>query len=175
MTWIFSPKQKRTRTIPLIHSDFTDIVTLTQQLKDTIIMNSMYGNHNKYDGGRKPATQTSYSENERRFRIAVTAIIVNLVMSAIMIVLSYLLISSPESREIYTKFLFIPVSAFAGAFVSFLFHKELLINATCNGVICLILHLIFVDVSFWALLWKLFYLLNAFVGFLAALVVRTFH
>ncbi|MFR1517984.1 MAG: hypothetical protein ACLSVG_04300 [Clostridia bacterium] len=138
-------------------------------------MNSMYGNHNKYDGGRKPAKKTSYSENDNRIRIAVTAVIVNVVTAAIMIVFSYLLISSPESREIYTKFLFLPVSAFAGAFLSFLIHKELFINATCSGVIFLILHFIFVEFSFWALLWMFFYLLNAFIGFLLALVVRTFH
>ncbi len=138
-------------------------------------MSSMYGNHHKYDGGRKPAKKTSYSENGERLRIAVTALLVNIVIGAIMIVFSYVLISSPESREIYTKFLFLPVSAFAGAFISFLFHKELFINATCDAAICLLFHLIFVNFSLWALLWTLFYLLNAFVGFLSALVVRTFH
>ena len=138
-------------------------------------MSSIYGNHNQYDGRRRPTKKTSYSAGDTRLHIMATAAIVNLVMSAVMVALSYLLISSPDSREIYTKFLFIPVAAFAGAFISFLLHKELVINAACNAAVCLLRLLIFAFFSSSALLWLVFYLLNAFLGFLAALVVRTFH
>ena len=138
-------------------------------------MNSMHGNGNRYDGRRKPAEQTSYPKNRDCLRIVIPAMIVNVSIAMILVVLSYVLISSPEAREIYTKLIFIPVTAFAGAFISFLLRKSLLINAACSGFVCFLLYLIFVDFSAWALLWTLFYLLNAFIGFLAALVVRTFH
>ena len=138
-------------------------------------MNSLYGNHNSYDGKQKSAKKTSYPGSNERFRIAVTAAIVNLVTSSIMIVLSFLVVSSGDSREIYTKLLFLPVSAFIGAFVSFLLHKELVVNASVSAAVHLIMHLIFVNFSFWSLLWALFYFVNAMVGFMSGLIVRTFH
>lgn len=122
-------------------------------------MSSIYGNHNQYDGRRRPTKKTSYSAGDTRLHIMATAAIVNLVMSAVMVALSYLLISSPDSREIYTKFLFIPVAAFAGAFISFLLHKELVINAACNAAS------LSADASYFCG----FFLLGAFMaGFLSA-------
>ena len=137
-------------------------------------MNTMYGNNN-HDGKRQPSAKKSYKAEKDSFHMALTACIVNIVTAALMIVFSYILISSPASREIYTRFLFLPVSAFAGAFISFLIQKELLINASVSVLIHIIAHLIFVSFSFSALVWGLFYFINAFVGFMAALVVRTFH
>ena len=138
-------------------------------------MNSLYGNHKRPAGDRKNVTKTPVPPQKEPYRKAITAAIVNLTIAAILIILSYLLISSPAARSVYMKLLILPVSAFAGAFVTFLLQKEFLVNASCIAGIFLILHLIFVDFSFFALLWVLFYLLHAFIGFLSAFIVRTFR
>lgn len=143
-------------------------------------MSHIYGrnrNHNAADNGQSQKTAYDRPESPKKDsrKIAITAAAVNIGIAAVMIVFSFMFISSPDSREIYTNFLFLPVSAFAGAFLSFLLNKNLLINASCSAVVFLIAHLIFVELSPWALLWTLFYMLNAFIGFLAGLVVRTFH
>lgn len=143
-------------------------------------MSHIYGsnrqNNNRNDGqSEKTARVSPEPKNKDKRKVVLTSVIVNAAIAAVMIVFSFILISSPESREIYTNFLFLPVSAFAGAFLSFLLNKNLLINASCSAAVFLLAHFIFVEFSLWAVLWTLFYMLNAFIGFLAGLVVRTFH
>ncbi len=149
-------------------------------------MSHIYGsngrNGQQHKGGNSGLRGDAQDRSDKKSAVkhdkrktAVTALIINTAVTAVMIALSFILISSADSRVIYTNFLFLPVSAFAGAFLSFLINRDLLINALCSAAVFLIAHLIFVECSFWAILWLFFYMLNAFIGYLAGLVARTFR
>ena len=114
-------------------------------------------------------------KNTTPLRIVITAAVINIIVVAIMVVFSFIVISSPETREIFTKLVFLPITAFAGSFISLLFNKKLIMNVAGGAVVWFIAFLIFVDFSFWAFTWLLFYMANALLGFMSSYIARTFH
>lgn len=146
-------------------------------------MGSIYGNR------RDINTETTKNINSKEIKkdnvrrnnyhkdikkILLTAAVVNFVVAAILIVFSFIAIAQPDSRAIYIKFVFLPVIAFVGSFISGLLNKDFFMNISGCAIILLLTFFIFVEFSFSAIIWVLFYLISSIIGIMSSYIATTF-
>lgn len=121
---------------------------------------------------------TNNNKTERKKdtkRILITSVVVNIIIAAIFIVISYLIVSLEENREAYTKLVFLPIAAFVGAFISTLLNKDLLMNLAGSAAIVALSFLIFVNFSLLVIPWLLLYMISAILGIATAFIASTFR
>ena len=148
-------------------------------------MSSIYGNNRSRDndkhiqransGARKRNSSPKKRVDTDNKRILITSAVVNAIIMAVFVVFLFIAVSDGSDRAIYAKYVIIPIAAFVGAFISVLLNKDLVINLAAGAAISLLTFFIFVDFSFMAFLWLLFYLLSAVIGIIAAYIAKTFH
>lgn len=135
-------------------------------------MGNSYYRGNNYKSNFTPPSKKS--NNGQTLRVIITAAVINLIAAAIIIAISFLLIRSSETREMFIKLVFLPTTAFVGAFFSLFFYKKLLLNIAGGAIIWLAAFWIFVEFSLWGFTWIIFYAANALLGSMAAFIARTF-
>lgn len=140
-------------------------------------MSSIYGNNRSRNNDKdiqRASKKASSVQNDNK-RILITSAIVNAITVAIFVVFLFIAVSNSSDREIYAKYVIIPIAAFVGAFISVLLNKDLTMNLAAGAAILLLTYLIFVEFSFMAIIWLLFYLLSAVIGIVAAFIAKTFR
>lgn len=126
-----------------------------------------YGNSvSKDQNGESAQSNVSIISNVRLRRF-IFSIIANLIVTAIMIVISCILIDG-DYRDVYIKLLFLPISSFCGNFIVRFINNDIMINMAASMVVSIIAFMIFVNVSLTMLLWVLFYLVNGMLGMMIA-------
>lgn len=140
-------------------------------------MSSIYGsnrsrNNNKNIQRANRKVRPVQNDNKR---ILITSAVVNAITVAIFFVFLFIAVSDENDRAIYAKYVIIPIAAFIGAFISVLLNKDLVMNLAAGAAILLLTYLIFVEFSFMAILWLLFYLLSSVIGIIAAYIAKTFR
>lgn len=140
-------------------------------------MSSIYGNNRSRNNDKdiQRASKKARSVQNDNKRILITSAIVNAITVAIFVVFLFIAVSNSSDREIYAKYVIIPIAAFVGAFISVLLNKDLTMNLAAGAAILLLTYLIFVEFSFMAIIWLLFYLLSAVIGIVAAFIAKTFR
>lgn len=122
------------------------------------------GNTDRYGEGTR--NNISIIENVRLRRFVFSAV-VNLIVTAIMIVISCILIDG-DYIDVYIKLLFLPISSFCGNFIVRFINNDIMMNMVASIVVSIIAFMIFVNVSWTMLFWALFYLVNGILGMLIA-------
>ena len=102
-----------------------------------------------------------------RLRRFIFSLVANLIVTAIMIVISCILIDG-DYRDVYIKLLFLPISSFCGNFIVRFVNNDILINMAASIVVSIIAFMLFVNVSLTMLLWAMFYLVNGILGMMIA-------
>ena len=147
-------------------------------------MSSIYGNNRgrkndkdikRVNGGARQRNSAPRRRSDDNKRVLITSAVVNAMTMAVFIVFLFIAVSDGSDRAIYAKYVIIPIAAFVGAFISVLLNKDLLMNLAAGAAISLLTFFIFVEFSFLAILWLLFYLLSAVIGIIAAYVAKTFR
>jgi len=151
-------------------------------------MSSIYSSNrsrnNNNERTKRNVSETNHSKNSHKRsrydqddkkRILVASAIVNVITVAVFMVFLFIAVSNSADRAIYAKYVIIPIAAFVGAFISVLLNKDFFMNIAAGAAILFLTYLIFVDFSFMAILWLLFYLLSAVIGIIAAYIAKTFR
>ncbi|MBE7065392.1 MAG: hypothetical protein E7384_06235 [Ruminococcaceae bacterium] len=74
----------------------------------------------------------------------------------------------------YFTVLFLPLISFLTAFASFLFTKKLSVSFVVNVILTAVMYLIFNGFEWNIFLWELLYIINAVLGYVIALAVRSY-
>ena len=143
-------------------------------------MSSIYSSNrnrtNKTDKINNSCKEKSPVNKKKNLKkILITSVIVNAIVVALFIAFLFIVTSREIQREVYAKLVLLPIAAFAGAFISVLLNKDLLINLAGSAAVLLLAYLIFVDFSFMVIPWLLFYLINAILGIAISFIAGTFH
>ena len=136
-------------------------------------MSSIYGKGTQTANTKKAENKGNNQKDTKK--ILLTSAIVSAITVAVLIVFSYIALSPDNVREVYTKFVILPMAAFVGSFIAGLINKDFFMNLLGNAAVLFLTFLIFIDFSFTVILWLIFYAVSAVIGIMAAYIAKTFH